>query len=101
MDMKLNQSGQDFLRLLWGTGPGTPRVALRADMATRSIQVRIWQQKIQLVYHISHLEVGDLARDMMEEQVKHGWPGLVIEVSNLCNVLRLEDAITTRKDRAE
>ena len=101
MDMKLNQSGQDFLRLLWGAGPGTPRVALRADMATRSIQVRIWQQKIQLVYHICHLEVGELARDMLEEQVKHGWPGLVREVSELCEMLRVEDARKTNKSKGE
>ena len=97
----LNDQQDYFLRLLWGAGPGTPRVALRADTATRSMVARIWKEKILLLYHISHLEVGDLARDMMEEQVKHGWPGLVMEVSNLCDVLRLEDARTTRKDRAE
>jgi hypothetical protein len=90
-----------FLRLLWGAGPGTPRVALRADTATRSMVARIWKEKILLLYHISHLEVEELARDMMDEQVKHGWPGLVTEVRNLCDILRLEDARTTRKDRAE
>ena len=80
-----------FLRLLWGAGPGT----------TRSMVARIWKEKVLLQYHISHLEVGELARDMMDEQVKHGWPGLVTEVRNLCDILRLEDARTTRKDRAE
>ena len=88
-----------FLRLLWGAGPGTPRVSLRADTATRSMATRIYKEKIMLVYHISHLEVGSLARDMMDEQVRHGWPGLTVEVSKLCNMLRLEDARTTVKDR--
>ena len=59
-----------FLRLLWGAGPGTPRVSLRADTATRSMATRIYKEKIMLVYHISHLEVGSLARDMMDEQVQ-------------------------------
>ena len=90
-----------FLRLLWGAGPGTPRVSLRADTATRSMAARIYKEKIMLVYHISHLEVGSLARDMMDEQVRHGWPGLTAEVGKLCGMLRLEDARTTEKNRVE
>ena len=54
-----------------------------------------------LVYHISHLEEGELARDMLEEQVRHGWPGLVVEVSQLCDKLRLEDARLTLKTREQ
>ena len=61
-----------FLHLLWGAGPGTARVALRADTATRSMMARIWRQKIMLVYHIAHLEVDSLARYMMDEQVRQG-----------------------------
>ena len=99
-EVKALEDMQDyFLRLLWGAGPGTPRVALRADTATRSMSSRVWRQKIMLVFHISHLEEGDLARDMMNEQVRHGWPGLTKEVSNLCEMLRLEDARTTRQDK--
>ena len=54
-----------------------------------------------LKFHISHLEEGDLAREMMQEQVRHGWPGLVREVNSLCDMLRLEDARTTSKGRVE
>ena len=60
---------------------------------------RIWRQKILLVYHISHLEVGALARDIMDEQVRHGWPGLTAEVSKLCDMLGLEDARTISQDK--
>ena len=94
----LNDQQDYFLRLLWWAGPGTPRVALRADTATRSMSARIWKEKILLVYHISHLEVGDLARDLMNEQVRQGWPGLVVEVSKLCETLRLEDTSSTYKN---
>ena len=46
------------------------------------------------MYHICHLEVGELARDMLEEQVKHDWPGLV-------KMLRVEDARKTNKSKAD
>ena len=47
------------------------------------------------------LKEGDLARMMLEEQQKPNWPGLALEVANLCANLGLEDAATTRKDRTE
>ena len=34
----LNALQDYFLRLLWGTGPEAPKVALRADTATRSME---------------------------------------------------------------
>ena len=74
---------------------------MRADTATRSMPARIWREKIMLVFHISHLEEGELARDMLEEQVRHGWPGLVKEVSQLCDMLKVEDARMTSKNRVE
>ena len=73
----LNKVKDFFLRLLWGTGPGAPKVALRADTGTRSMESRVWREKIMLIYHVSHLEDGDLAKDMLEEQMINNWPGLV------------------------
>ena len=96
-EIKLLNSMQDyFLRLLWGTGPGAPKVALRADTGTRSMESRIWREKIMLIYHVSHLEDGDLAKEMMEEQVSNNWPGLVKEVDELCKMLQLEDPKVTQ-----
>ena len=94
----LNQCQDFFLRLMWATGPGAPRVALRADLGTRSMESRVWQQKILLVHHMARLEEGDLARMMLEAQRKNDWPGLAQEVAGLCRWLELEDASTTRLD---
>ena len=91
----LNAIQDYYLRLLWGTGPGAPKVALRADTATRSMESRIWREKIMLVYHISHMEDGALAKEMMEEQVTNKWPGLVEEVNEMCASMRIEDPKTT------
>ena len=89
------------LKLLWTTGPGSPRVALRADLGTRSMESWVWVQKILLIYHMVRLQEGNLARMMLEEQQQHGWPGLALDVAKLCAKLGLEDAATTRKDRIE
>ena len=87
------------LRLLWGTGPGAPKVALRADTGTRSMESRIWREKIMLVYHVSHLDEGSLAKDMLEEQVANNWQGLASEVNDLCHSMNIEDPRTTEKNR--
>ena len=95
----LNKCQDFFLKLLWATGPGAPRVALRADTGTRSMESRVWRQKILLVFHMARLEEGDLARMMLDEQLQHSWPGLAQEVAGLCVWLGLEDAVTTHMDR--
>ena len=51
------------------------------------------------MFHISHLEEKDLAREMMEEQVSNKWPGLVEEVKELCETMRIEDPRMTEKGR--
>ena len=95
----LNALQDYFLRLLWGTGPGAPKVALRADTGTRSMESRIWREKIMLVYHVSQLDEGSLAKDMLEEQVANNWQGLASEVSDLCQSMNIEDPRTTEKNR--
>ena len=53
-----------------------PRVALRADLGTRSMESRVWGRKILLIHHMARLQEEDLARMMLEEQQKNDWPGL-------------------------
>ena len=60
--------------MLWAVGQGAPKVALRADTATRGMKSRIDREKVMLIYHISHLGENDLAREMLDEQVSNGWP---------------------------
>ena len=45
-----------------------------------------------LIYHVRHLEDGDLAKEMLEEQVNNNWPGL----SQLCKMLQIEDPKVTQ-----
>ena len=48
-----------------------------------------------LVYHISNMEDGALAKEMMEEQVTNKWPGLVEEVNEMCQSMRIEEPNST------
>ena len=80
-----------FLRLLFGTEPGAPKVALRADSATLSMSMRVKKEKILLVKHIRELE----------EEVRNSWSGLAKETSDICRELFIEDVNTTNKGKAE
>ena len=70
-------------------------------MGTRSMESRVWSQKILLIHHMARLQEGDLAKMMMEEQMKYNWPGLSLEVAGLCRELGLEDAARTKMDKIE
>ena len=72
---------------------------MRADTGTRSMESRIWREKIMLIYHISHLEDGALAKEMMDEQVDNNWPGLTKEVKELVEMLQIEDPKVTNDSR--
>ena len=81
-ELRILEGLQDFfLRMLWAAGQGAPKVALRADTATRGMKSRIDREKVMLIYHISHLGENDLAKEMLDEQVSNDWPGLAREVS--------------------
>ena len=95
----LNKVQDFFLRFLRRTGPGAPKVALRADTGTRSMESKIWREKIMLIYYVSHLVDDDLAKDMMEEQVSNSWPGLAKEVDQLVEMLKVENPKTTQCGR--
>ena len=53
---------------------------------------RIWEAKILLVLAIWGQEDSCLARQVLQEQVRMGWPGLAREVRNICHKIGLPDA---------
>ena len=60
---------------------------------------RIIQRKLNLVVHLKKLNDDALAKQVYEEQLKHGWPGLVSEAQDLCRKINLPDISTkTRKE---
>ena len=68
----------------------TPKVALRAETGLRSMKHRIWSEKINLVLAIRKMQAG-LAKEVYEEQVAQGWPGLAREVEEICSTIGVPD----------
>ena len=52
----------------------------------------VWQEKVLLILAIREQEEGCLAKEVLEEQVRMGWPGLGQEVQEICRQTGLEDA---------
>ena len=53
---------------------------------------RVSEQKSLLVQAIKQQEEGGLAREVLEHQLRMGWPGLAMEVSHICKKTRIPDA---------
>ena len=56
----------------------------------------MWPEKLLLARSIRELGEQELARQVMEQQLKMGWPGLVEEVAVICQAIGLPDV--ARKD---
>lgn len=72
-----------FGRVLLQVPQSSPRLATRAALGLLGMKWRVWQEKIPLVLAIWGQEENCLAREVLNEQVRMGWPGLGREVSDL------------------
>ena len=81
-----------FGRVLLSLPLSTPRASLRAALGLLGMKWRVWEQKILLVQAIKQQEEGGLAREVLEEQLQMGWPGLVMEVSQISKDINIPDA---------
>ena len=80
-----------YLRLVLRVGPGTPKVALRAQTGVMAMKFRVWIEKAMLILHIRGLDESALAFKIWKEQRYHGWPGLAEEVTLICEHLGVPD----------
>ena len=96
MDKKIEDkldSIQDlFGRVLLKAPQSTPRLAVRGALGLQGMKFRVWQEKVLLILAIREQEEGCLAKEVLEEQVRMGWPGLGQEVQEICRQTGLEDA---------
>ena len=61
--------------------------------------LRVWIEKIMLVFHIRSLDSDTLANRVYVEQKNKGWPGLFKETSVICEQLNIEDVNITRLNK--
>ena len=57
---------------------------------------RVWKEKLLLVRSIRNLADHELAKQILEQQLAMGWPGLAQEASEICWTIGLRDI--TRED---
>ena len=83
------------MRLALGTGPGAPKLSLRADFGLKSMKLRVYREKLMLVHHLRTLDSEALASEMYSEQVKNNWPGLAREAEEICEHLGIQSVNKT------
>ena len=86
---RLNNLQNWFIRLILKTGPGTPNPALLWDLRMLDMELRVWREKLVLAHHLLSLGRETIGRQMFEEQLAKRWPGLALEVEEICSKLNL------------
>ena len=80
-----------FVKTLLHLPDSTPSLALRAITGMRGMQWLIWEQKLLLILAIRRLEEHTLARQIFDQQLEEGLPGLTEEASRICKEIRIPD----------
>ena len=70
-----------------------PRAALLWDTGTTSMENKIIEKKLGLMFHIKSLDDTTLAKQTYLEQVRNSWPGLTQEVNELCENMSIPNII--------
>lgn len=78
-----------FLNLILSSPKSTGKPALLWETGMLSMKIRIYKKKLSLINHIQDLENGCLAKQILNEQLKHKWPGLALECELICKELQL------------
>ena len=97
-EYKLDAIQDLFGRVLFQVPQSTPRLATRAALGLQGMKWRVWQAKLLLVVALREQEEDCLAREVLEEQVRMGWPGLATEAQEICQEIGLPD-VTNSKNR--
>ena len=89
---RLDNIQDTFNRALISLPLSAPRASLQATLGIQGMKWRDWEAKILLIQAIGGQEEGNLAREVLEEQLQMGGPGLAQEVTHICKRLSLPDA---------
>ena len=87
-----------FLRALLQLPVSAPKACLRAATGVLGMKWRVWQEKLLLVMVLRFQEGKVLAKELFEEQVVLGLPGLAVEVSEICSTIGLPNIFVYKVD---
>ena len=80
-----------YWRVMLKVPESCPKLALRCETKMISMKWRVWQAKLLLLLKIKHQETTSLSRQVYEQGRANGWPGLAMEVTDICNQLGIPD----------
>ena len=89
----LNEQQNMYLRMIYSCPPSTPLLALRTQAGMLDMGHRVWVEKVCMVGRLLHTraEQEHVARELLQEQLLQGWPGLCKEVQEICTTVGLPD----------
>ena len=92
-EIKLLDELQDnFVRAMLQLPLSTPKTGLRAAFGLLGMAWRMKEAKMLMLMAIRGQEEGALAREVLEEQLNMGFPGMGQEVTQICKELGIPDA---------
>ena len=99
----LNEHQNMFLRLIYSCPPSTPLLALRMQVGMLNMEQRVGPEKVCFVARLLHTRVmqENVCREVLEEQLLQGWPGLTQEVQEICETVGLPDVTKNYISRKE
>ena len=65
------------------------KIALRSETGMMGVKWRIWQSELLLLTRIKSHNTGSLCRQVYEEERAKVWPGLGMEVKQICEELEI------------
>ena len=79
-----------FVRSILAVPKSCPKPALCYESNLLVIRFYIYKEILNLTKHISQLDCEDLAKEVMDEQLKYGWPGLSTDAVKIAQQLAID-----------
>ena len=90
---KLEELQNLMVRRMLCVPESTSVVALRAEAGLLSMKHRIWLENVALAMAIRKMPESHLSKQVMEEQMMRGWPGLAKEVMDICEEIEIPNVL--------
>jgi hypothetical protein len=94
---KLENLQNSMFRNLFGVPSSTPLPLLRFDVGSLTMEERVHKKKHNFLFHLKSIESESLAGDILNLQIKFGFPGLVTECRELIKMYKLPDILEEDK----
>ena len=76
-----------FWRVMLSVPELCPKLALKCETGMIGMKWRIWEAKLLLLLRIKNHDTSVLCKQVYEEGRSNGWPGLWVEVRDICEEL--------------